>query len=102
MISSAKMNGLRKNRPFYLKISRNKVANGLHFAKYYLAGTTVADFRSDNNIKNHFYSMLRNIVRRILKLMGEKNGTSQMRKIKPSALSAILRYSDTSMDLISP
>ena len=49
-------------------------------------------FRTDNSIKNHFYSTLRKSLRRINKLLGFKNSTSQMRDIKPSVLSKIFTY----------
>lgn len=48
--------------------------------------------RTDNDIKNHFYSTLRRSLRRLNKILGEKNSTSQMREIKPSVLSTIMNY----------
>lgn len=48
--------------------------------------------RTDNDIKNHFYSTLRRSLRRLNKISGEKNSTSQMREIKPSVLSTIMNY----------
>jgi hypothetical protein len=48
--------------------------------------------RTDNNIKNHFYSTLRRSLRRLNKLSGEKNATHQMREIKPSVLTIILKF----------
>ena len=50
-------------------------------------------FRTDNAIKNHFYSTLRRSLRRLNKFLGSKNSTSLMRDIKPSVLSKILDYS---------
>lgn len=50
-------------------------------------------FRTDNSVKNHFYSTLRRSLRRINKFLGSKNSTSQMRDIKPSVLSRILEFS---------
>lgn len=47
---------------------------------------------TDNDIKNHFYSTLRRSLRRLNKISGEKNSTSQMREIKPSVLSTIMNY----------
>ena len=35
--------------------------------------------RTDNDIKNHFYSTLRRSLRRLNKSMGKKNSTEQMR-----------------------
>ena len=48
--------------------------------------------RTDNNIKNHFYSTLRRSLRRLNKVIGEKNSTLQMREIKPSVLTIILNF----------
>jgi len=48
--------------------------------------------RTDSNIKNHFYSTLRRSLRRLNKLSGEKNATHQMREIKPSVLTIILKF----------
>lgn len=45
--------------------------------------------RTDNAIKNHFYSTIRKSLRRISKLKGDRNSTLKMRLIKPSALSKI-------------
>lgn len=50
-------------------------------------------FRTDNAIKNHFYSTLRRSLRRLNKFLGSKNSTSLMRDIKPSVLSKIMDYS---------
>lgn len=36
-------------------------------------------FSTDNDIKNHFYSTLRRSLRRLNKIVGEKNSTTQMR-----------------------
>ena len=48
--------------------------------------------RTDNSIKNHFYSTLRRSLRRLNKFLGSKNSTSLMRDIKPSVLSRILDH----------
>ena len=45
--------------------------------------------RTDNDIKNHFYSMLRRSLRRVNKLLGMRNSTRKVRLIKPSVLSKI-------------
>ena len=47
---------------------------------------------TDNNVKNHFYSTLRRSLRRLNKIIGEKNSTLQMREIKPSVLTIILNF----------
>ena len=46
--------------------------------------------RTDNCIKNHFYSTLRRSLRRINKFVGIRNSTEKMREIKPSILSKML------------
>lgn len=45
--------------------------------------------RTDNSIKNYFYSTIRRSLRRISKFLGSKNSTEQMKDIKPSTLSKI-------------
>lgn len=47
------------------------------------------DGRTDNDIKNHFYSMLRRSLRRVNKLLGMRNSTQKIKLIKPSVLSKI-------------
>lgn len=47
--------------------------------------------RSDNAIKNHFYSTIRKSLRRITKFLGSKDGTAKVRKIKPATLSKIFQ-----------
>jgi len=44
--------------------------------------------RTDNDIKNHFYSMLRRSLRRVNKLLGMRNSTQRIKLIKPSVLSS--------------
>lgn len=51
-------------------------------------------FRTDNAIKNHFYSSIRRSLRRINKILGSKNSTVKMRNIKPAVLSAIFNMAD--------
>ena len=50
--------------------------------------------RTDNAIKNHFYSTIRRSMRRMNKLLGSKNSTMKMRKIKPSTLSKIFALAE--------
>lgn len=45
--------------------------------------------RTDNAIKNYFYSTIRRSLRRMGKFVGSKNSTEQMKRIKPSTLSKI-------------
>lgn len=45
--------------------------------------------RSDNDIKNHFYSTIRKSLRRVNKFLGSKDGTAKIKKIKPSTLSSV-------------
>jgi len=49
-------------------------------------------YRTDNDIKNHFYSTLRRSLRRLNKILGQRNSTSQMREIKPSVLTTIMSF----------
>ena len=44
-------------------------------------------FRTDNSIKNYFYSTLRKALRRVNKILGSKNSTTVVKAIKPSILS---------------
>jgi myb proto-oncogene protein len=46
-------------------------------------------YRTDNAIKNYFYSTIRRSLRRMGKFVGSKNSTEQMKRIKPSTLSKI-------------
>eukprot|EP01017_Pseudomicrothorax_dubius_P006949 TRINITY_DN1208_c0_g1_i2.p1 TRINITY_DN1208_c0_g1~~TRINITY_DN1208_c0_g1_i2.p1 ORF type:complete len:494 (-),score=146.62 TRINITY_DN1208_c0_g1_i2:740-2221(-) len=50
--------------------------------------------RTDNAIKNHFYSTLRRSLRRINKQLGDKNSTAQVKDIKPGVLSKIFSLSE--------
>lgn len=49
--------------------------------------------RTDNSIKNHFYSTIRRSLRRINKELGDKNSTAQVKDIKPGVLSKIFLLS---------
>ena len=46
--------------------------------------------RTDNDIKNKFYSSMRKKLRKINKVLGVKHSTSQVREIKPKVLSNIM------------
>ena len=46
--------------------------------------------RTDNSIKNHFYSTVRKSLRNISKLKGDRNTTITMKSIKPYVLSKIV------------
>ena len=48
------------------------------------------DNRTDNSIKNHFYSSIRRCLRRIEKFLGKKNSTLEIKLIKPEILSKAL------------
>ena len=47
-------------------------------------------FRTDNAVKNQFYSTLRKGLRRMCKVLGSRNSTTRIKKIKPSVLSALM------------
>lgn len=42
--------------------------------------------RTDNAVKNHFYSTMRRCLRRINKFYGYKNSTALMKDLKPATL----------------
>ena len=50
------------------------------------------DERTDNDIKNRFYSTLRRSLRRLNKYIPKKNATSELREITPSVLTVILNF----------
>jgi len=50
--------------------------------------------RTDNAIKNQFYSTLRRSLRRINKSLGDKNSTAQVKDIKPGVLSKIMNITE--------
>lgn len=50
--------------------------------------------RTDNSIKNYFYSTIRRSLRRMNKMLGSKNSTMKMRKIKPSTLSKVFALAE--------
>ena len=54
--------------------------------------------RTDNSVKNHFYSTLRRSLRRMNKYLGFKNSTNQMRVLKPSILGRLIEEGETSED----
>ena len=57
-----------------MKLIKNVETNGQLFQNYYLEGKIINYFnRTDNSIKNHFYSTLRRSLRRINKHVGDKN-----------------------------
>ncbi len=71
----------------------NGETNGKKYLNYCLEGNRIFKyFRTDNTIKNHFYSTLRRALRRINKILGNKNSTNRMRKIKPLVLAQILGH----------
>ena len=49
--------------------------------------------RTDNAVKNHFYSTIRRALRRMDKNFGFKDSTKKMRNLKPSALTYFLETS---------
>ena len=69
--------------------------DGFKFQNNSEAGNFDNYFRTDNSIKNHFYSTIRRSMRRISKLLGNRNSTSKLRDIRPSVLSEIFEFSKT-------
>ena len=62
------------------------------YIKIISRSVTNNSYRTDNDIKNHFYSTLRRSLRRLNKILGQRNSTSQMREIKPSVLTTIMSF----------
>jgi hypothetical protein len=54
----------------------------------------LSPFRTDNSIKNHFYSSVRKSLRTISKMRGEKHSTVTMKSIKPFVLSKIVENTE--------
>lgn len=61
----------------YFKINKRKVHN-------------ILKIRTDSDVKNHFYSIIRKCLRRVSKMVGQKNSTQKIRNVKPSILSRLL------------
>lgn len=45
--------------------------------------------RTDNSVKNHFYSTVRRALRRLDKHFGFRDSTKKMRSLKPAALTLL-------------
>ncbi len=45
--------------------------------------------RTDNSIKNHFYSILRKGLRRLNKMIGDRKSTEKVKEIRTSVLSKL-------------
>ena len=54
--------------------------------------------RTDNSVKNHFYSTVRRALRRLDKHFGFKDSTKKMRELKPAALTLLLETARTLPD----
>ena len=50
--------------------------------------------RTDNSVKNYFYSTIRRCLRRMNKTLGLKNATTKMKEVKPSTLSTIFSLAE--------
>lgn len=86
--------GQHKNKKLYSKLIKNMEISGHKFRNSSKEGKKIYEFRTDNAIKNHFYSSIRRSLRRINKILGSKNSTVKMRNIKPAVLSAIFNMAD--------
>ena len=84
-----KRSGRKPNRKNYFLSTKPSVISGPSLRNICLAGTTFLLSRTDNSIKNYFYSTVRRSLRRMGKLIGSKNSTSLLRAIKPSTLTHI-------------
>lgn len=54
--------------------------------------------RTDNSVKNHFYSTVRRALRRLDKHFGFRDSTKKMRELKPAALTLLLETARTLPD----
>lgn len=54
--------------------------------------------RTDNSVKNHFYSTVRRGLRRLDKHFGFRDSTKKMRELKPAALTLLLETARTLPD----
>jgi hypothetical protein len=81
--------GRNPKRKNYFPFIKASVISGPLLRNICLAGTTFLLSRTDNSIKNYFYSTVRRSLRRMGKLIGSKNSTSLLRSIKPSTLTHI-------------
>ena len=82
----------------FLRLISDGGANGKILQDSYKQGICFHNARTDNSVKNHFYSTLRRSLRRINKFLGFKNSTNQMRLIKPSILCQLITQSDKCME----
>ena len=67
--------GRYKNRKQCLKRIKNTATNGLILLTNSKEGTFLKYFRTDSDVKNHFYSIIRKCLRRVSKMVGQKNST---------------------------
>lgn len=84
--------GLMRRKSYCFKFIVSRGISGNWCRDILRGGNVFNKIRTDNDIKNHFYSTLRRSLRRLNKFIGEKNSTTQMREIKPSVLSTIMNY----------
>jgi hypothetical protein len=100
-LKSIRNPGLKKRKNCSLKLIKSTETGGSIFPNSLKAGNFQVNLRTDNSIKNHFYSTIRRSLRRICKLLGNKNSTSELRNIKPSILSKIFEYSELKGDQVT-
>lgn len=86
--------GLNRSSKSSSKLTKNGAIVGKTFPNFSPAGIFKSELRTDNTIKNHFYSTLRRSLRRINKILGNKNSTNKMRRIKPLVLSQIMQHKE--------
>jgi hypothetical protein len=91
------LNGLTNNKISSLRFIIKLEASGNKLRNSWTTGTLIIHpFRTDNAVKNHFYSTLRRSLRRINKFYGFKNSTNQMKNLKPSTLTFLVEKSNES------
>ena len=94
ILKSAKNLGRLRNKTYCSRHIVGTGTNGRKSQRSCREGRRLDNRRTDNYVKNHFYSTLRRSLRRINKYLGFKNSTNQMRSIRPSILSYLLDLSE--------
>ena len=94
-----KNNGQYKNRTYYLNRIDSLAVDGNKLQTDFPAGIYSSNSRTDNHVKNYFYSTMRRALRRMNKYIGSKNSTAQMRTIRPSILSYLLDIADNDIEI---
>ncbi len=76
---------------------KNTETSGQKLQANSITGTYTKQCRSDSDVKNHFYAVIRKCLRRMSKMFGQKNSTQKIKNIKPTVLSRLLEDKSDSM-----